>query len=140
MYAHGSVHRESDLIIVQQDAIVFSLLHFCRQLYMFLVLTPIIRSAYNVITNFNVLLTVHFSIFILVINQIDAKNLFYNKFLSCLYVFRAPCAHHQEVKIVLYSIWYRHTCRWPSGEQVERGPLSRAPDGHLQSVTIPDAL
>ena len=34
-YIHGSVHRESNLIIVQQDATVFSLLHFCRQLYMF---------------------------------------------------------------------------------------------------------
>ena len=22
---------------------------------------------------------------------------------------RAMCAHHQEVKIVLYSIWYHHT-------------------------------
>jgi len=33
---------------------------------------------------------------------------------------RALCAHHQEVKIVLYSIWYRHTCRWTSGAQVER--------------------
>ena len=31
------------------------------------------------------------------------------------------CAHHQEVKIVLYSIWYRHACRWTSGAQVERG-------------------
>jgi len=28
----------------------------------------------------------------------------------------------QEVKIVLYSIWYHHTCRWPS----------RAWDGYLQ--------
>ena len=35
-------------------------------------------------------------------------------------MFRALCAHHQ-VKIVLYSIWYHHTCRWPSGAQVERG-------------------
>ena len=35
------------LIIFQQDATVFSLLHFCRQLYMFRVLTPIIRSWYN---------------------------------------------------------------------------------------------
>jgi len=35
-------------------------------------------------------------------------------------MFRALFAHHQEVKIVLYSIWYRHTCRWPSGAQVER--------------------
>jgi len=50
--------------------------------------------------------------FILVINQLDAQNfLFYKKFISCLYMFRAPCAHHQEIKIVLYSIWYHHTCR-----------------------------
>ena len=46
-YIHGSVHRESNLIIVQQDATIFSLLHFCRQLYMFRVLTPIIRSWYS---------------------------------------------------------------------------------------------
>ena len=36
-------------------------------------------------------------------------------------MFRALCTQRQEVKIVLYSIWYRHTCRWPSGVQVERG-------------------
>ena len=34
-------------ITVQQDATVFSLLCFCRQLYMFRVLTPVIRSSYN---------------------------------------------------------------------------------------------
>jgi len=28
-------------------------------------------------------------------------------------MFRALCAHHQEVKIVLYSTWCHHTCRWP---------------------------
>ena len=55
--------------------------------------------------------------FILVINQLDAQNLFYNKFNSCLYMFRSPCAHRQEVKIVLYSIWYHHACRWPSRAQ-----------------------
>ena len=49
--------------------------------------------------------------FILVINQPDAQNLFYNKFISCLYMFRAPCAHRQEVKIVLYSLCYHHTYR-----------------------------
>ena len=58
---------------------------------------------------FDVLLTVHLSIFILVINQLDAQNLFYNNFISCLYMFRAPCAHRQEGKIVLYSLWYHHT-------------------------------
>jgi len=39
-------------------------------------------------------------------------------------------AHRQEGKILLYSLWYHHTGRWPS----------RAPDGHLQSVMIPDAV
>ena len=58
---------------------------------------------------FYVLLTVHLSIFIFVINQLDAQNLFYNKFIICLYMFRALCAHRQEVKIVLYSLWYHHT-------------------------------
>jgi len=33
----------------------------------------------------------------------------------------STCAHRQEVKTVLYSIWSHHTCRWPSGAQVERG-------------------
>jgi len=36
------------------------------------------------------------------------KFLFYNRFIIFLYMFLALCAHHQEVKIVLYSIWYRH--------------------------------
>jgi len=65
----------------------------------------------QVLPNFDVLLTVHIRIFILVINQLGAQNLFYNKFISCLYMFRAPCAHRQEVKIVLYSLWYHHTYR-----------------------------
>ena len=43
------------------------------------------------------------------INQLDAQNLFYNHFISCLYMFRAPCAHRQEVKTVLYSLWYHHS-------------------------------
>jgi hypothetical protein len=47
------------------------------------------------------------------------KILFCDKFIKCLYMFRALCAHHQEDKIVLYSIWYHHACRWPSGAQVE---------------------
>jgi len=69
---------------------------------------------------FDVLLTVHLGI-ILVINQLPMHRiLFYNKFIICLYIFRALCAHHQEVKIVLYSIWYHHTCRWLSRAQVER--------------------
>jgi len=32
----------------------------------------------------------------------------------------STCAHHQEVKIILYSLWYHHTCRWPSGAQIDR--------------------
>ena len=62
------------------------------------------------------------------------KIFFYNKFIISLYMFRAICAHHQKVKIVLYSIWYHHTCRWTSGEQVESTGLP--PTG----VMIPDAV
>ena len=58
--------------------------------------------------SFDVLLAVRLSI-ILVINQLNAKILFYDKFIVRLYMFRALCAHHQVVKIVLYSIWYHHT-------------------------------
>ena len=36
---------------------------------------------------------------ILVINLIIAENLFYNMFILLLYMFRALCAHHQEVKL-----------------------------------------
>ena len=49
--------------------------------------------------------------------------LFYNEFIIFLYMFRTLCAHHQEVKIVLYSIWYHHTCRWPSRAQVFSQPV-----------------
>jgi len=48
------------------------------------------------------------------------KIFFYNKFIIRLYMFRALCAHHQEFKIVSYSLWYHHTYRWPSGSQVEK--------------------
>ena len=48
---------------------------------------------------FFVLLTVHLIIFILVIHQLDAQNLFYSKFISCLYTFRAPRAHRQRSKL-----------------------------------------
>jgi hypothetical protein len=30
-------------------------------------------------------------------------------------------AYRQEAKIVLYSLWYHHTYRWPSCAQIERG-------------------
>jgi len=81
---------------------------------------------------FDVLLTVHLSTFILVINQLDAQNLLNNKFVSCLYMFRALlcehyCAHHQEVKIVLHSTWYHHTCRWLSRAQSSLNLCTRWP-------------
>ena len=57
---------------------------------------------------------------IFVINQLNVQILvLYNKFIICFYMFQALCAHHQEVQIVLYSIWYHHTCRWQSSAQVE---------------------
>ena len=63
---------------------------------------------------FWLLLTVHLSIFISVFNQIDAQNLFHNKFYLMPLHVSSTCAHHQEVKIALHSLWYHHTYRWPS--------------------------
>ena len=56
----------------------------------------------------DVLLTVHLSIFISVINQLDAQNLFHNKFYFMPLHVSSTCAHHQEVKIALHSLWYHH--------------------------------
>ena len=62
---------------------------------------------------FDVLLTVlHLSIFISVFNQLDAQNLFHNKFYFMPLHVSSTCAHHQEVKIALHSLWYHHTFRW----------------------------
>ena len=59
-YIHGSVHRESNLITVQKDATVFSLLHFYRQLYMFRLLTPIVRSWYSCNYSFSLVNRVYY--------------------------------------------------------------------------------
>jgi hypothetical protein len=64
-----------------------------------------ISTSYITLTNFDVLLTTQLSIFSLVITQLDAQNVFYNKFISRFYMFRATRAHRQEVKTVLYSLW-----------------------------------
>ena len=51
------------------------------------------------------------NIFISVFNQLDAQNLFYNKFYFMPLHVSDTCAHHQEVKIALRSLWYHHTYR-----------------------------
>ena len=75
-------------------------------------------------------------IFFLVINLLDEQNLPYSKFISCLYMFGAPCAQRHEVKILLYSLWYHHTFKWPSGAQSSLNLCTgRPPTG----VMIPEA-
>jgi len=62
----------------------------------------------------------HIIKFISVFNQLYAQNLFHNKLYFMPLHVSNTCAHHQEVKIVLHSLWYHHTYRWPSRVQVER--------------------
>ena len=66
------------------------------------------------------------------------KILFYNKFIICLYMFRALCPRHQEVKnCVIQHLVSSHSV----GGRPVHSPLSTcAPDGHLQSVMISDAV
>jgi len=81
-------------------------------------------SVFDLMTAFNI------GFIILVIDQLNAQILFYNKFIIFLYMFRGLLCSSSGGQIVLYSIWYHHTCRWPSGAQAERGLCAR--DGHLQ--------
>jgi len=46
--------------------------------------------------------------FISVFNQLDAQNLFHNKFYIMPLHVSSTCAHHQEVKVALHSLWYHH--------------------------------
>jgi len=50
-------------------------------------------------------------IFISVFNQLDAQNLFYNKFYFMPLHVSSTFTHHQEVKIALNSLWYHQTYR-----------------------------
>jgi len=44
-------------------------------------------------------------------NQLDAQNLFHIKFYFMPLHVSSTCAHHQEVKIALHSLWYHQTYR-----------------------------
>ena len=45
-------------------------------------------------------------------------------------------AHHQEVKIVLHSLWYHHTYRWPS--RARDGVVSGLHDSLAALACSPD--
>ena len=67
-------------------------------------------------------------VFISVFNQLDAQNLFHNKFYFMSLHVSSTCAHHHEVKIVLHSLWYHHTYRCDDTR------------GCVISVVIPEAV
>ena len=46
-------------------------------------------------------------------------------------------AHRQEVKIVLYSLWYHHTYSWPSGAQSSLNLFTGRPPIR---VMVPEAV
>ena len=52
------------------------------------------------------------------------KILFHNKFYFTPLHVLSTCAHHQEVKIALHSLWYHHTYRWLTRAQVERREMA----------------
>jgi len=52
-----------------------------------------------------------YTFFISLFNQLDAQNLFHSKFYFTPLHVSSTCAHHQEVRIALHSLWYHHTYR-----------------------------
>jgi len=75
----------------------------------------------------------HLSIFISVFNQLDAKNLIHKFYFMPLHV-SSTCAHHQEVKIALYSLWCHQTYRCDELHYTASGVIK--PIG----VMIPEAV
>ena len=95
----------------------------------------------TVLPFFDVLLTVHISI-ILVIDQLNAQILFCNKFIIFLYMFRALlCSSPGGQNCIIQHLISSHSVGGRSVHRLRASPLPTcAPDGHLQSVTIPDAV
>jgi len=80
--------------------------------------------------SFDVLLTLHLSI-ILVNNQLDIQLFYFIiRVLQSSTCFEQRRVHHQESNCINTATGMVTLCKWPSG----------APDGHLQRMTIPDAL
>ena len=95
--AYGQIYKTSALYI--------NFMYFIKKY------TKQISSQNAFVVFFNVLLTVHLSIFISIFNQLDAQNLFHNKFYFMPLHVSSTCAYHQEVKIALHSLWYHQTYR-----------------------------
>jgi len=81
------------------------------QMYLFSDLSVLHMIAYNNYIHFDVLLTVHLSIFISVINQLVAQKFCFTISLFHALHVSSTCAHHHKVKIALHSLWYHHTYR-----------------------------
>ena len=65
------------------------------------IMVKLFTRVQEVYTRFYIVLTVHLDV-ILVNDQLDA--LFLNVFISCLYMFRATSAHHQEGQLILIHL------------------------------------
>jgi len=65
------------------------------------------------------------------------KFLFYNKFIICLYVFRALCAHHQEVKLYYTA---SGIITLVGGRPVHESSLNLCTGRPPTGVMIPDAV
>ena len=79
---------------------------------------------------------IHLSI-ILIINKLIHKILFYNKFIIFIYMFRAMCALHQDVKLYYTASGIITPGGGPSGAHSSLNLCTgRSPTG----VTIPDAV
>ena len=76
-------------------------------------------------------------------DQLDAQFLYIvNTFVTVLYMFRATSCSSSGGHIVLLQHLVSSLSKWPSNAQFERkNSLSTcAPDGQIQTVTIPDAV
>jgi len=58
------------------------------------------------------------------------KILFYNKYYFMPLHVSSTCAHHQEVKIALHSLWYHHT------ETSERSKITKIQVSKYKQIVV----
>ena len=87
------------------------------------------RHFSNSLRSFDILTAFFISVF----NQLDAQNLFHNKFYCMPLNISSTCAQHHEVKIVLHSLWYHHTYRCDDGCVMQFWPPD---DEHMYSKHV----
>ena len=112
-HTHTHTHSEYVILIAFQGGTGYANAHQCYGIRTVHCLSLLFISALSLsLSNY---MTATMSV-LLAIDQLNAQVLVFSiKLIIFLYMFRAQCAHHQEVKLYYTASGIVPLCRWPSG-------------------------